>query len=136
VLRPFPPLKGFLRGSDTATTGRRLLEKVFTSDADFLTGSLFSVEAQGDQVTLINQAAPNKFLWLAASGRGTIIKIDTESREVKGEYRTAPNGMGLSPSRTTVDSNGNVWTGNREEGGYIGTVQYGSVVKVGLEVRI
>jgi streptogramin lyase len=110
------------------------VEQVFTVDADFNQGELVNVIAQGDQVTLNNQVTPSKFLWVAASGRGTIIKIDTQSLTVKGEYRTAPAGRGTNPSRTTVDSNGNVWTGNRDE--YADVALGGSVVKVGLAVSI
>ncbi len=40
-----------------------------------------------------------------------------------------PNGRGRNPSRTTVDKNGNVWTGNRDEA----SGNSGSVVHVGLE---
>ena len=42
---------------------------------------------------------------------------------VKGEYLTRPNGMSGNPSRTTVDANGDVWVGNRNEGsGGLGSI--------------
>ncbi|MES9901613.1 MAG: PASTA domain-containing protein, partial [Sedimenticola sp.] len=66
---------------------------------------------------------------MAASARGTIVKIDTNTGAIKGEYYSAPNGRGRNPSRTTVDKNGNVWTGNRDEA----SGNSGSVVHVGLE---
>jgi hypothetical protein len=53
---------------------------------------------------------------------------------VVGEYRTAPDGRGLNPSRTTVDLFGNVWTANRNEDGSIDGVPHGSAVKIGLIV--
>ena len=69
-----------------------------------------------------------KFIWIALSGRGTIVKVDVDTGQVKGEYLSAPNGRKRNPSRTTVDLNGNVWVGNRDEadGGK------GSVVHIGL----
>jgi hypothetical protein len=57
------------------------------------------------------------------SSHGTIVKVDTRTGEVLGEYRTAPEGQPLNPSRTTVDHDGNVWVGNRDGN---------SVTKVGL----
>eukprot|EP00977_Amphora_coffeiformis_P028015 scaffold34682_cov243-Amphora_coffeaeformis.AAC.12 len=127
----------YLRGSDANPTHqhrRRLVEKMYTSHDDFNGENLFNVKASSDgSVSLINEVAATKFLWVAASGRGTIIKIDTQTGTVKGEYRTAPAGRGHNPSRTTVDSIGNVWTGNRNEAEVREGVVYGSVVKVGLK---
>ena len=61
--------------------------------------------------------------------RDTIVKIDTTTGAILGEYWSSPDRRGRNPSRTTVDANGNVWAGNRNEaaGGQ------GSVVHVGLE---
>jgi YVTN family beta-propeller protein len=78
------------------------------------------------------------FIWVACSGRGTAVRIDTNTGTVLGEYRTAPAGMGTNPSRTTVDANGDVWVGNRNEMGWVpaGAAQntvgmsMGSVVKI------
>ena len=70
----------------------------------------------------------------AASGRGTMVRANTETGEIVGEYRTAPEGRGLNPSRTTVDLFGNVWTANRGEVELIGDVAHGSAVKIGLIV--
>ena len=72
-------------------------------------------------------ATPFEFIWVAASGRGTIVKIDTGSGVILGEYWSAPQNRPQNPSRTTVDSNGNVWAGNRDEaeGGKGSIVQSG-----------
>lgn len=64
------------------------------------------------------------FIWLANSDEGTISKLNTETGEELGRYRTGPNGRADNPSRTTVDQDGNVWVGNR--GG-------NTVTKVGLD---
>ncbi|MDP9349978.1 MAG: Ig-like domain-containing protein, partial [Chloroflexota bacterium] len=44
--------------------------------------------------------------------------------KILGEYKTAPEGQPINPSRTTVDKNGNVWVANRNGN---------SVVHIGLE---
>jgi len=55
---------------------------------------------------------PFDFIWVAVSSRGTAVKIDTQTGQVLGEYKTSP-GQNGNPSRTTVDNNGNVWVANR-----------------------
>lgn len=113
--------------------------KTYTLDADFDEGALINVNhdfPNNDQLQLNDSGEPFNFIWVAASARGTIVKIDTETGAVLGEYRSAPQGRGLNPSRTTVDANGNVWAGNRNEGGSVPpdfSVPHGSVVKIGLE---
>jgi len=113
--------------------------KTYTLDADFDEGSLINVNhdtPNNDQLQLNDSGEPFNFIWVAASARGTIVKIDTETGAILGEYRSAPQGRGLNPSRTTVDANGNVWAGNRNENGLIPPefgFLYGSVVQIGLE---
>jgi len=113
--------------------------KTYTLDADFDEGTLINVNhdtPNNDQLQLNDSGEPFNFIWVAASGRGTIVKIDTETGAVLGEYRSSPVGLGLNPSRTTVDANGNVWAGNRAEEGFIAPefgFRYGSVIKIGLE---
>ena len=55
------------------------------------------------------------FIWVPNSNAGTISKVDTQSGEEIGRYRTGPTSGG-SPSRTTVDLKGNCWVGNRTTG--------------------
>ncbi len=116
----------------------------YTLDADFDLGSLISVvHDPSDQLQLDGQVQTFSFLWVAISSQGTVAKIDTVTGDVVGEYRTAPRGMGLNPSRTTVDKNGNVWVANRDESGSVpaGAItrglppvarSMGSVVHIGL----
>jgi YVTN family beta-propeller protein len=104
---------------------------VYTLDADFDQGTLVNVNHNApniDQLQLDSQATPFNFIWVAASARGTIVKIDTQSGAILGEYLSAPNGRARNPSRTTVDGNGNVWTANRDEA--VG--DSGSAIKIGL----
>ncbi len=73
------------------------------------------------------------FSWVACSERGTVVRIDTATHEVVGEYLTGPTNAdgtplcGRNPSRTNVDFDGNVWPGNRDSN----PDGNGSVVKIG-----
>ena len=110
---------------------------LYTTDADFDRGTLVSINhdaPNNNQLQLDSQTKPFPFINVAASGRGTVVRTNTETGEIVGEYRTAPDGRGLNPSRTTVDLFGNVWTANRDESGSIDGVLYGSTVKIGLIV--
>ena len=102
----------------------------YTLDEHFDQGTMINVvHDPSDQLQLDDTTKAFNFIWVAASARGTIIKIDTTNGDILGEYHSAPAGRGKNPSRTTVDANGNVWSGNRDEsaGGL------GSVVHIGLE---
>ncbi|SHI58782.1 PEP-CTERM protein-sorting domain-containing protein [Malonomonas rubra DSM 5091] len=124
----------------------------FTDDADWDLG-LYSSTNSGppgsdDQLQLDpNIVTPFNHIWVALSGRDGIVRINTDHEEadgvvtladsaagngaVYGEYLSRPNGMQGNPSRTTVDQNGDVWVGNRNEAGYVAGVGYqGSVVKI------
>ncbi|WP_439579525.1 PEP-CTERM sorting domain-containing protein [Elioraea sp.] len=99
----------------------------FTTQADFATGIYVgtnSTEPPTGHVKLdFPVLTPFDHIWVAASGRGTVIRIDTNTGQVLGEYFTAPNGRGRDPSRTTVDVNGDVWVANRaESSGGLGSV--------------
>lgn len=61
-----------------------------------------------------------------------MVRIDVNSGAILGEYLTAPDGMGRNPSRTTVDQQGNVWVSNRDEYGFSGDQNKGSVARIGL----
>ena len=75
---------------------------------------------------------PFPYVYMAASARGTVVRIDADTGVILGEYRTAPetNG-GPNPSRTTVDKFGECWLGNRNPR-VPGSP--GSVVRIGLVV--
>jgi DNA-binding beta-propeller fold protein YncE len=105
----------------------------YTTDADFEQGTLVDVNydpPNNDQLQLDTTGTPFAFVNVAATGRGTIVRINAETGITIGEYRTAPEGLNASPSRTSVDSLGNVWTANRD----IFAEQEGSVVKIGIVV--
>ena len=107
--------------------------RTYTTDTDFDEGTMVNVNhdsPNNDQLQLNEAPEPFPFLAVACSGRGTIVRIDTMTGEIIGEYWSAPDGRGRNPSRTTVDLYGNVWAGNRDEadGGM------GSVIKIGIVV--
>lgn len=88
--------------------------RTYTLDGDFDEGSYSNVvHDPADQLQLDDTTTPFNFMWVAVSSKGTIVKIDTETGAVLGEYRSAPLGQPGDPSRTTVDKSGNVWAGNR-----------------------
>jgi hypothetical protein len=110
---------------------------LYTTDADFDQGTMVSVNHDtpfNDRLQLNSLIEPFPFINIAASGRGTVVRANTETGQIVGEYRTAPEGRGLNPSRTTVDLYGSVWTANRNEDGEIDGVPHGSAVKIGLVV--
>lgn len=93
--------------------------KVFTSDADFNQGTLDGVTVSGGQVVLGTVGSTFDLLWVANAGEDTVSKIDTKNNKELARYRTWFNvGVhgawdGPAPSRTAVDTDGNVFVANR-----------------------
>lgn len=109
----------------------------YTTDADFDEGTLVNVnhDVVHDQLQLNEIVTPFPFINVAASNRGTILRIDVNTGAIIGEYYTSPNGMQRNPSRTTVDLTGSVWVSNRNENGYSpagSQTRKGSLTRVGL----
>lgn len=77
---------------------------------------------------------PFPYVYMACSGRGTIVRIDANTGAVLGEYKTVPASRGGShnPSRTTVDRFGECWVGNRNDNYFNSGTTTGSVMRVGL----
>ncbi|KKW16367.1 MAG: Cysteine-rich repeat protein [Parcubacteria group bacterium GW2011_GWC2_49_9] len=102
----------------------------YTVDAEFDEGSLINVvHTPSDQLQLSDQVNAFNFIWVAVSTKGTVVKINTDSGAIEGEYKTSPASHGNGdPSRTTVDKDGSVWLSNRSnvfEGA-------GSIIHIGL----
>lgn len=109
-------------------TGKNVL---YTLDADFDSGVLQDVNhdaPDNNQLQLNKSTVFFPYVNVAASARGTMIRIDVNTGAVVGEWTSAPAGRGKDPSRTTVDKFGNTWLSNRAEadGGK------GSVTRVGV----
>ena len=106
--------------------------RTYTYDADFDEGVLVGLEHDivHDQLQLSKEHVTLPFIWVPNTGQGTVSKINTETGDELGRYWVMPDpdhehwiGKSSSPSRTTVDLQGNCWVGNR---------QAGTVVKIGL----
>ncbi|HEV8427371.1 MAG TPA: RHS repeat-associated core domain-containing protein [Pyrinomonadaceae bacterium] len=105
--------------------------KVYTLNADFDLGSMINLTHNpAEQLQLDETSHSFKFMWVAVSTKGTVVKINTETGQIIGEYFTSPNGQPRDPSRTTVDHNGNVWNTNRAGNSvvHIGLVENGQCV--------
>lgn len=79
------------------------------------------------QLQLDSEPSPFNFIWVAASNRGSVVKIDTVTGIILGEYRSGPASKGFgNPFQTTVDSDGSVWLTNCNH-------VPGSVIHIGLD---
>lgn len=116
--------------------------RTYTLDADFDEGILLNLNhtVVNDQLQLNQATEPFPFINIACSeSRGTIVRIDTRTGVIVGEYWAQPEGQPRNPSRTTVDQNGNVWSSSRDNAGGVsynnsGSVTSGAIVKIGLIV--
>ncbi len=104
--------------------------KTWTTTNDFNEGTYFNTNSSTVPGELrLNKfgTAPVPFINVPAGGRvvadrgwpytpGRVVRINTETGQVVGEYRTTPNSLEAAPSRCVVDSFGNAWVTNRYEG--------------------
>ncbi|MFT7542845.1 MAG: hypothetical protein ACI9K5_003827 [Gammaproteobacteria bacterium] len=108
----------------------------YSTSAEFAQGVLSNVNADApsiDQLQLNNNAGTFSILSVACGGLDTVVRINTVTGEILGEYRTAPGSLDGDPSRATTDLVGNVWVGNRLEDGD-GGATFGSVTQVAVIV--
>ena len=130
---------------DRYGTSPQQAAKIYANAAQYNEGRRINVTVDSGTNTLQLAENTRAFdnIWVANSGRGTVLKVDIGTGAVLGEYLSAPDGMGRNPSRTTVDKNGNVWVGNRDEGSYVAANAIkqglpatargmGSIIKIGL----
>lgn len=126
------PLLAAALGIALSGLSRAQVSRTYTTNADFDEGALVNVNhtAVADQLQLnvAGQPGPLPLIHVAASGSGTLIRLDTDTGAAIGEYLTSPNGVARDPSRTAVDSQGNVWVGNRGAN----PNGKGSVLKIGI----
>ncbi len=64
-------------------------------------------------ITIDIQRVEAQFIWISNTGEGTVSKFDTRTFEEKGRYFTGPAGAGNDPSRTSVNTFGDVFVANR-----------------------
>jgi large repetitive protein len=99
--------------------------RTYSTDADFGEGVCTGLEIAQNCLHLCQQLVDLPFIWVP-NDDGTVSKVNTETGDELGRYRVVPPGLlpeNGSPSRTTVDHEGNVWVGLRTAG---------TVVKIGL----
>ncbi|MBS1704881.1 MAG: hypothetical protein JST40_03330 [Armatimonadetes bacterium] len=104
--------------------------KTWSTSQDFNEGIYFNTNSTAVPGELrLNRfgTAPVPFINIPVGGRtladrgwpysvGRIVRVNTETGLVVGEYRCTPAGLESSPSRAVVDSLGNVWATNAYEG--------------------
>jgi hypothetical protein len=135
VTLPVAPA-AFVAPAEAVVAGTDVL---YTLDADFDEGVLQDVNhdaPDNDQLQLDRTNVFFPYVNIAASARGTMIRIDVNTGETIGEWFSAPSGRGRDPSRTTVDRLGNTWFSNRAESSDVdgdGDGE-GSVTRVGVVV--
>jgi streptogramin lyase len=102
------------------------LLRTYTTNDDFDQGELVGLEHDTipDQLQLSEEQEILPFIWVP-NMEGSVSKIDTITGNEVARYKTSPfpRSDSGSPSRTTVDLEGNCWVGNRRAG---------TVVKIGL----
>jgi hypothetical protein len=96
----------------------------YTTDDDFNRGNGTGLNVSDNRLQLSSNSSASSysFIWVPNSNEGTVSKVNTVTGLEVARYRVGPS-AGSSPSRTTIDLDGNCWVGNR------GT---GTVVKIGL----
>jgi hypothetical protein len=99
--------------------------KKYTTTADFALGTALNVDTSGNQIDLADVVTTFPVMWIANAGEDTVSKIDTTTGKETGRYKTWFTGTagypahlgnpyaGAAPSRTAVDTDGNVYVGNR-----------------------
>jgi hypothetical protein len=92
-------------------------ERGFSLGGERNTSSGVLVGPDGSITIEVDQfAAAGKFIWIANTGQGSLSKVDTTTLAEVGRYYTGPNGQGNDPSRTSVNSFGDIYVGNRSAG--------------------
>lgn len=87
------------------------------SDGDKTTSQGVTLSPDGAITIEVDQIAPGgKFIWIANTGEGTLSKVDTTTMTEVARYYTGPYGQGNDPSRTSVNSFGDIYVGNRSAG--------------------
>jgi hypothetical protein len=103
--------------------GSGFADTTYTTDADFALGILNSINydaPNSNQLQLSETGSTFPLLWAANAGEDSVSKIDTDNDCEVARYATwhvAPfHGAwsGPAPSRTAVDSEGNVFVANRQ----------------------
>lgn len=112
---PFTCLEGFTLKNDRCLN-ETINQITYTFDEDFASGDPVGVEYHtvADQLQIdFNAVSLHQYIWVPNSEGDTVSKINVVTGYEEGRYRVCPEDESGSPSRTTVDSDGNMWVGNR-----------------------
>ncbi len=118
----------------TRSKSSNLVTRTYTTSADFAEGTSINLtDTPPDQLRLDDTTEAFEFIWIAASARGTVVKINTASGVVLGEYRTAPaepwRRIRRAPPSTTTATSGSA-TAPRPAA--LAASAKGSVTQIGL----
>jgi RHS repeat-associated protein len=91
-----------------------IVGRTYTTTADFAEGNLFNVNSSiPDQLQTSIDQSNFDFVWIPIFTKGTVVRLDTDTGRVLGEYRLTPDAVGDPyASRTAIDSKGNCWIAN------------------------
>lgn len=115
------------------TDPQSTITSLYTTSMDFGSGIGINVEYKTDQVQLNSAAKPFEFIWVALSVTGTVVKIDTNTGIILGEYKTRPNYFSAYLISSAVDYDGSVWVANSTNYYPDCCPGSGSVVHIGLK---
>ncbi len=89
--------------------------KTWTTTEDFEEGRALNLSLETpDELRTTTEPSAVDAVWIPIFSKGTVVRIDSESGQVIGEYRTAPDDVSTPyPSRTTIDREGNLWVANK-----------------------
>lgn len=85
----------------------------FTLDNDEDEESQGVVLDEEGAITIDIRKVESHFIWISNTGEGTVSKVDTRTYEEVARYISGPDGQGNDPSRTSVNTFGDVFVGNR-----------------------
>ena len=91
-----------------------IVSRTYTTTADFAEGNLFNISSRvPDQLQTSIDQSNFDFVWIPVFTKGTVVRLDTDTGRVLGEYRLTPDDVGDPyASRTAIDSKGNCWIAN------------------------
>jgi hypothetical protein len=101
-------IAGLLSGCAQESPDSPQAERTYATSADFEEGFSTRVEIVGEHLQLSDESVTLPFIWVPGD-EGVVSKVNTETGNELGRYRVAL--YGGSPSRTSVDLEGNVWVG-------------------------
>ncbi len=88
--------------------------RIYETIGDFQNGIIISLNDDDDRLLMPEEGTPMPFMWVPASERGSVLRVDVETGEVLGEFRTGPANLPRNPKRIAVDQLGNCWVMNQD----------------------